>query len=135
MAQSPVVYALRRKYADLKGVLKYRAPDDPEALILDIRHVGCVLRMFSPDEDLSAIRPIRPMRKRPRRWSRVAFTIMRREQRPMTVRELAHRVAAEKGAGFKDIPGIDAALCSLMERLEGRGVVRVAGEPKRWRCE
>jgi hypothetical protein len=133
MADSPVVYALRRKYADLKGVLKYRAPDDVADLVLSIRQVGCVLRMFSPDEDLTAIKPIRPMRKRPRKWSRVALSIMRRDHRPMTIRELAHRVAAEKGAGPEDIPTIDAALCSLMERLEGHGVVRMAGEPKRWR--
>src|SRR5471030_2714606 len=121
MAESPVVYALRRKYADLKGVLKYRAPDDTDELILAIRQVGCVLRMFKPGENLSAIEPIRPMRKKPRKWSRVAFTIMRREPGPFTVRELARRVMAETGAGPQDLATIDAALCSLMERLEGRG--------------
>jgi len=79
---SYVVTALRRKYAELLGW------EDAEGLA----HVGATLLIFSPDEDLSAIAPVRPYKANRERWSRTALEILRTSQKAMTGRELTYAV-------------------------------------------
>ncbi len=132
--RSHVVTALRRKYAELKGELKYAAALDTGPLVLAINQVGCVLRMFSPDEDLTAIAPVRPYAHDRRAWARTALDILRTANRPMTARELARRVLAATGAAPTPdtLSSVECSLHAVLGRLEGRGVVREDGEPKRW---
>jgi hypothetical protein len=136
MAERHVVFALRRKYAELKGLLKYEAPAQPETLIFDLHQVGNVLRMFSPTEDLAAIPARRPYKPgRSHSWTRTALDVLRREGRPMSGRALARAVMIAEGLEPK-LPVLSSVECSLhstLARLEGRGIVREEGEPKRWR--
>ena len=60
MANTFVVVGLRRKYAELKGRIKYTADCWDDDVLDALRQVGNVLRMFSPDENLTAIKPRRP---------------------------------------------------------------------------
>lgn len=134
MAESHVISALRRKYAELKGVLKYLPAEDPEPTLVALRQVGAVLRMFAPSEDLSAVAPIRPYAAHRHRWSRTALDILRREGRPMTARALARRVLEAQGvlATAETILPVECSLHAVLGRLEGQGVVRVSEEPKHW---
>jgi hypothetical protein len=134
MATTFVVSALRRKYAELKGVLKYDTASDPEPTLEAIRQVGNVLRMFSPGYDLSAIRPLRAYKAdRKRLWTRSAMDVLRTAAEPMTCRQIAHKVA--EAHGVTDLATLYSIECSLHASLERRrryGVVRLDGEPKRW---
>ena len=134
MAERHVVFALRRKYAQLKGVLKFDPTADPYATVKAINEVGCVLRMFSPGEDLSAVRPRRPYKPQRHTWARTALDILRREGRCMTARSLARRVLEAEGiAPTPDVlMSVECSLHAVLERLEGRGVTRMDGAPKRW---
>ena len=78
MAKRHVIFALRREYAELKGV--YDPTCDLEATALASRQVGNVLRIFSPRVDLTTIRPVRPYTPERSRWSRIALNILRREE-------------------------------------------------------
>jgi hypothetical protein len=134
MAESHVVFALRRKYAELKGVLKFSPADDPEGTLLAIRQVGNVLRMFSPTEDLSTISPVRPHKAhRARLWTRSAMDVLREAAGPLTTRQIARRVAEAHGAPDNaTLFSIECSLHATLERRRRYGVVRVEGEPKRW---
>jgi len=137
MAERHVVSALKRKYGLLKGELQYTAPVDPEPLMRDIGHVGAVILMFSPTEVLTAIRPIRPHKGWRGRWTRRALGILRTERRAMTARALARRLLAAEGIPptTEAISCAECALHATLGRLEGLGIVRVPGAPKRWRVE
>ena len=106
MAERHVVFALRRKYAELKGVLKFDPTADSYATVEAIRHVGCTLRMFSPAEDLTAIRPRRPYKAQRHTWARTALDILRREGRPMTARALARRALEAEGVQLEGCGGV-----------------------------
>jgi hypothetical protein len=135
MAERHVVFALRRKYAELKGVLKFDPTADPYVTVESLRHVGCTLHMFSPAEDLTAIPPRRPYKPQRHTWARTALDILRREGRPMTARSLARRVLeAERAEATPAVlMSVECSLHAVLGRLEGRGVVRLEGEPKCWR--
>ena len=134
MAESHVVFALRRKYAELKGILKYDPTADLEATVRACSQVGCVLRMFNPGEDLSAVRAVRPYKGERHQWSRTALDILRRSNQPMTVRALARGVLEAQGVEATPdvLMSVECSLHAVLERLEGRGVIRMAGGPKRW---
>ncbi len=129
-----MVFALRRKYAQLKGVLKYDPTNDPEGTVQACNQVGCVLRMFAPELDLSAIVPVRPYKGERDRWSLTAIDILRRSAQPMTARALARAVLDAKGIepGVDVLMSVECSLHAVLERLEGAGIVRLDGAPKRW---
>ncbi len=138
MAVRPVVFALRRKYAQLKGMQSHYATEDREAVTVAMGHVGETLLLFSPGEDLAAVRPRRPYKFRGDRWTELAVTILRVERRPMSARALARRIIAVRGLDHQDRPtlkSIECALHSTLGRLEGHGLERVSVEPKRWAAD
>ena len=129
------MFALRRKYAELKGVLKYLPADDPEPTITALRHVGCTLRMFSPGEDLTAIVPRRPYKPQRHSWARTALDILRRTGRAMTARELARAVLAAEGVAVTPdvLMSAECSLHAVLGRLELQGLQRQPGSPKMWK--
>jgi hypothetical protein len=133
MAERHVVTALRRKYAELKGVLKHLPEQDPEPTLIALRQVGCVLRMFSPTEDLSAVAPVRPHKPdRARLWTRSAMDVLRVASAPLTTRQIARRVA--EAHEVHDDATLFSIECSLHATLPRRPwVKRLDGSPKRWR--
>ena len=90
MAEPHVIFALRRKYAERLGV------NDTEA----VAQLASVILMFLPDEDLSAIKPVRPYTRRQRRNGPslvcAALDILRTANEPMSARQIAHRVMRDR---------------------------------------
>ena len=97
MAERHVTFALRAKYARLKGALEHYKGDDPGPLATAKYHVGAVLLMFNPSEDLDAVKAVRPCSHRRGRWSRWAMDILRHANGPLTAQELTRRIMAEAG--------------------------------------
>lgn len=124
-----LLHGLKREYAKTLGLVH----DDPE-LTENLAHLAAVIRMFSPFEDLTAIRAIRPYKPQRRRWSRTAMTILRKANAPMTSRELARRVMwASKVEPDRDtLVSIDCSLQAVLTRLERMELVTATGKPKRW---
>ncbi len=134
MAERHVVSALRRKYAELAGRMRFEPDTDKRELRAAIRQVGAVLLMFAPGEDLAAIKAVRPYPAMREKWLRDALGIMRAEQRPFSARELAYRVMEARGVAptYETMKSIECGLYAQLARLEGRGLERLDGAPKRW---
>ncbi len=130
MAENQLILGLKRQYGRTLG--RIAAGDDCAA---DLEHLAAVIRMFAPDADLAAIKPIRPYRPNRSGYLRDALAVLRQEGEPMKPNELAKRVLAVRGVRLTPA-NVKRAECSLhvaLERLEGQGVVREPGETKRWR--
>ncbi len=132
MAERHVVFALRRKYAELKGQLAHHRCDDPELVAHELGLVGAVLHMFAPDEDLTAVRPVRPYKADRGRWGRLAVSILRAEGRPMSARAVARRIMGVRGLDPALVSTIECSLHATLAAWEGFGIERVSDEPKRW---
>ena len=112
--QAYVVTALRRKYAELKGL------GDEAAMA----HVGATLLLFSLSQDLAAIPAIRPYKGARERWMRTMLDTLRKANRPLTGRELAYAVMRERDVPLSDIKRLKSIECGLhgvLGRLEGQG--------------
>jgi hypothetical protein len=136
MAQSHVLYALRRKYAKTLGELK-AAHADRVRLMSELNHLGAVIRLFDPGADVEAIAPIRPLVNRRGRnggmWTRMALDVLRQADRPMTGREIARLIMRRQEiTDPKTMASIECSLQVTLERREGQGVLRAEGSPKRW---
>jgi hypothetical protein len=138
VARRPHLYltgALRKKYAQLKG-LAGDLLSDQAAIARDMEHLGAVILMFDPSEDLAAIAPIRPYKPMRGRWNRDALKVLREANRPMTVVELARRVIALRSVADEDTRTRTSIVCGLhavLGRLEKRGFVESSGpRPKCW---
>lgn len=129
MAKSHVLFALKRKYGQALGRLRY----EPEAE-LDLIHLGYVIRMFSPLEDLKAIRAIRIYPPKRYRWRRHVIAVLRAAEGPLGGREIARRVLATRGlpAERTHVLSISSGLPPTLGRLVAKGFVKVEGKPRRW---
>lgn len=91
MAEPHVIFALRRKYAERLGI------GDAEA----VAQLAPVILMFSPNEDLAAIQPVRPYTRRQRRKGPslicAALGILRTANEPMSCRQIVYRIMADRG--------------------------------------
>ena len=130
MAENQLIIGLKRQYGKTLGFIA--AGEDRAD---DLAALARVIRMFAPDADLALIKPIRPYRQHRTKYLRDALGIMRRENGPITPRALAKRILAARGVRLTpaNIARAECSLHAVLERLEGSGVVREAGEPKRWR--
>jgi hypothetical protein len=120
-----VVTALRRKYAELKGV------GDTEGMA----HVGATLILFDPSADLAAIPAVRPYTPVRGHWGRCALDILRTANEPMTPTDLAARVMVQQGFDPSDYQmrrGIMIDLVVVLTRLSKDGLVVASGKPRRW---
>lgn len=129
MAESHVLSALKRKYGQARGRLRY----EPQAQ-LDLIHLGYVIRMFSPAEDLKAIRAIRVYPPVRYRWRRHVLAVLRAAERPLGGREIARRVLAARGlpADHTLILSISSGLPTALAKHVVDGIVTVEGKPRRW---
>ena len=120
-----VVTALRRKYAELKGL------GDTEVMA----HVGATLHLYKPGEDLDAIPAIRPYRPQRSKYMKDAFTVLRQANEPMTARAIARRVLEAHNVPLvrRNLQRVECSLHAVLERLEGEGVEIVGIDPKCWR--
>lgn len=126
MAETHVLFALRRKYAERLGV------GDEAAL----SHLAPVIRMFSPDEDLAAIKPVRPKASYRGRsgavWLRAGLDVLRTANEPLSAGQIAARIMSERGLSCRRVRA--SVECSLLATLP-RYVACVEGRPRRWYVE
>jgi hypothetical protein len=130
MAENQLMFGLKRQYAKTLGMIA--AGEDRGD---DLAHLAAVIRIFKPNEDVSRILPIRPYTPDRRQWSRTALDILRKADRPLAARELARMVLDRVGAPCSYLVNVECSLHAVLGRLEGSGVIRAEGSPKRWRVE
>lgn len=131
MAESHVLFALKRRYAQALGMVRIEGAWAET----DLAHLAAVIRMFNADEDLTAIRPIRAYKQGRERWHRTVWRILKAADRPLRARELARLVMDAHGidrADHKRLLSISCGLQGVLGKLEGRGFVTVTGKPRRW---
>jgi len=137
MAETHVITALNRKYAELKGHLD-RHSNEARKLRKSMAHVEATIRLFRDDYDVSGIAPIMP--NKAIRWRsngygiRLAIQTMKEADRPLTTHELAVATMERAGIAY-DLQTARNVACSLRQSLKrrvGKGVVVVEGFPKRW---
>jgi hypothetical protein len=131
MAETHVLSALKRRYAQTLGLIRIGA-DGADA---DLAHLAAVIAMFNPDEDLSAIRAVRPYKADRERWHRSVLRILKAADRPLKAREVARLVMAAHGIDPGDrgrLVSISCGLQATLGRLEEQGFVEVVGKPRRW---
>jgi hypothetical protein len=127
MTETHVLSALKRQYGRTLGSVA-RGEDRGG----DVAHLAAVIRMFNPDEDLSAIRAIRSnirhRRDRKGAWTTRALAVLREAAEPMTTREIA-RCVAQAHSG-RTVHSIQCSLQVTLPKLHG--VMLLPGSPKRW---
>ena len=137
MAETHVISALNRKYAELKGHLD-RHSNEARKLRKSMAHVEATIRLFRDDYDVSGIAPIVP--NKAVRWRskgygiRVATQVMRDAGKPLTTHEIAVATMERAGIAY-DLETARDVACSLRQSLKrrvGNGVVVVEGYPTRW---
>ncbi|MDO8296423.1 MAG: hypothetical protein Q7T19_08295 [Caulobacter sp.] len=130
MADSHVLFALRRRYGELLG---------RDGSSENLAHVGAVLRMFNAAEDVASIQPIRRYVNRRGAhgalWTRTAVRVLRQANEPMTAHEIAVRVLAvlERPYDRATVRNVQASLLNTLKLKQG--VVKLPGRPMRWTLE
>lgn len=111
-------------------------------LAADMKHVEAVIRLFDPAYDTRRIAVKR--RNKPNsllKWGTVwrsALEVLRVAEKPLTVKEVAERILAAKGAttGEKAVRDMQNALHSSFLRHKGESVQRVGDRyPQRWQLQ
>lgn len=138
MADTHVMTALNRKYAELAGLIR-QSDDRARELRENLAHVEATIRLFVADWDSASITPRRP--KAPSRWQgkgraiQAALAVMRAAGEPLTAREITLRAMDAKGIAATDPEAIKASVSnvtSALKRRVGNGVVAYEDYPKRW---
>jgi hypothetical protein len=132
MVENQLTHGLKRQYAYTLGMIA-RGEDRSE----DLAHLAAVICIFQPDADLAAIRPVRPCRKDRAKWLQAGLEVLRKEGSPMTGRAIARRLLEARGIPLTE-KNLKRAECSLyfsFGRMEGDGLMRAEGSPKRWAVE
>jgi hypothetical protein len=124
---------LRREFAQALGRAAGGDPSAPGDLV----HLGAVILLVEPWADLAAIAPVRPYRESRASWLVDALTILRTEGEPMTARAIAKRLLQARSEKLcrTNLQRAECSLHAALERLEGRGIKRASGSPKRWFVE
>ena len=126
MADSHVVTALIRKRAELAGQIEH-AQTALRQLIIDLDNLDATIRLFKPDIDLEEIRP-QPVPPRHAALkgeiSRMVMDTLRQSHRPLTTRDLAQHVMAERGLNTADkrlvkLVGKRVGACLRHQRAKG----------------
>ena len=131
MAETHVLSALKRRYAQTLGLIRIGAVGADA----DLAHLAAVIALFNPDEDLSAIRAVRPYKVDRERWHRTVLRTLKAAERPLSARELARRVMAAHGIDPSDMGRLLSISCGLqatLGRLMAQGFVCTTGKPRRW---
>lgn len=131
MAETHVLSALKRRYAQTLGLARVGA----DGAGADLAHIAAVIAMFNPEEDLSAVRPVRPYKAERECWHRSVLRTLKAADRPLRAREVARLVMVAHGINPGDherLLSISCGLQSTLGRLEAQGFIAVTGKPRRW---
>jgi hypothetical protein len=138
MAETLVLAALNRKYAQLKGHLE-RHQREAAKVRRSMLHVEATIRLFREDYKVSDIAPIIP--NKAIRWRskgigiRLALNILKEATEPLTTNELARLTMDRGGIPTEDarvVNDVGASLHNSLKRRVGKDIVLVEGHPKRW---
>ena len=117
MAEPHVVTALVAKRAEIAGRIE-QAQTEPRQLVIDLDNLDAALRLFVPDIEPEDIKP-KPFPPRNAAFrgevSRIILEALRNSQRPLTTKELAQHLMAQRGLNTADK--------KLVRVMEARGVV------------
>lgn len=104
MADEHTLSGLIRKRAEIAGRVEHMQ-DQLRQLVIDLDNVDATIRLFDPDIDLAEIKP-KPLPPRHHAYrgelSRIILTTLRNAKKPLTTREIAQRVMAERGMNTAD---------------------------------
>jgi hypothetical protein len=99
------VAGLVAKRAEIAGQI-VAAKATLRQLIIDLDHVDAAIRLFDPDIDLATIkpRPLPPPHKAYRgQITRIVLDALREAKGPLTTKQLAQHVMAERGLNTADV--------------------------------
>lgn len=134
MAEPHVTTALIRKRAEITGQIEH-LQDRLRQLVIDLDNLDATIHLFDPDIELAAIKP-KPIPPRHQAFrgevTRIVLTALRNAKKPLTTRDIARRVMAERGLDTSN-----ERLLRLMARRTGaclrdhrkRGLVRSESGP------
>lgn len=105
MAESPVIYALVKRRANLAGEIE-QTHERLRTLVMDLENLDATILQFKPDYRVEAIRPkaFRP----PKDWSRrgemtrIVLSILRQAAEPLTTRDIALQLLIERALDRND---------------------------------
>ncbi len=128
MAESHVVSALIRRRAEIAGQIEH-TQTSLRQLIIDLDNLDHTLRLFAPDIDLEEIRP-KPLPPRNQAFrgevTRLLLAALRQSDRPLTTKDLAQHVMAERGLNTADkrlVRTMGKRVGSAMRNLRNRALV------------
>jgi hypothetical protein len=139
MSTSPVINSLRRKRAEISGLIR-DLESRAHAMRRDLAHIDATLKMFAPDVEPRTIKPLRPYRPRNRLFERkelsvrVMTALREAGEGGTTLESIADHIMADKG--LDDAAGrmIRGVVAIALKGLRKRGVVMLGNEtPPRWR--
>ena len=97
-------------------------------IVTDLDNLDHTLRLFAPDIDLEEIRP-KPLPPRHQAFkgevTRIILTALRQSDRPLTTKDLAQQVMAERGLNTADkrlVRVMSKRIGSAMRNLRNRGL-------------
>lgn len=124
-----MVAGLIRKRAEIAGQLE-AAQATVRQFIIDLDNVDATIRLFDPDIDLEEIRP-KPLPPRHMAFkgeiSRALLSILRETGEPLTTKDLALRVMAERSLNVADprlVRTVQKRVGASLRHLRARGLVR-----------
>ena len=140
-AEQPVVlHALVRKRAELAGQVE-EGRAELRRLLAAIEHIDSTIRLFNLDVDIDGIKP----KRRPAPYAagygevtKVVLDSLREADEPLTSRELAMRVTAERGLNADDEELLNTMAkrvraCLRAHRVQGRvRAVPLPDGPQGW---
>jgi hypothetical protein len=141
MAQSPVIYALKGKYARLLGEAIVH---EREAVRLRqmLANVEASIALFDARIIAQSIKPIRP--HKPSRWGKrgggvqIYLEILRKADRPLTSLEIATKAAlldTHADCSHASVKALVGPINRSLGLRIGKGVALIEGHPKRWALE
>ena len=106
MADPFVVSALKSKRAELAGKIEsYQA--EIKQMVVELGHVEATLRIFEPTIDFRELRPRKPkvaVRATRGEMTRIIFAALKGGTKPLSTRELADLIMAERELDVNDGP-------------------------------
>ncbi len=129
--QPNTLHALTRKRAEIAGLIEHNQMA-LRHLIAELDHVDAVIRIFNPSIDIGAI-PAKPVPPRHAAFkgevTRIIFKALRTAKAPLTSREMAKILMAERGLNpdDRDLSVIMVKrVCACLRVQKRKGLVRNA---------
>ncbi len=139
MSTSPVINSLRRKRAEVAGLIR-EAESRAHVLRRDLAHIDATLKLFAPGSEPKTIKPLRPYRPRNRIFERkelsirVLTALREAPDGSASLGGIVQRIMVDKGIAPEAAQTIRRLVMIVLNGKKQRGVLTESGEtPPRWR--